>query len=79
MENFVQAISVANSYFALADGLADGIHNYLSEDVILDWFGWIVEGRKNVAAFMESHDSRHMYSYIVPTSNINYKKKKLKR
>ncbi|XP_043802544.1 uncharacterized protein LOC122720121 isoform X1 [Apis laboriosa] len=79
MENFVQAISVANSYFALADGLADGIHNYLSEDVILDWFGWIVEGRKNVSAFMESHDSRHIYSYIVPTTNISYKKKKLKR
>lgn len=68
MENFVQAISVANSYFALADGLADGIHNYLSEDVILDWFGWIVEGRKNVSAFMESHDSRHIFSYIVPTN-----------
>ncbi|XP_017766489.1 PREDICTED: uncharacterized protein LOC108555370 [Eufriesea mexicana] len=77
MENHKQAISFANSYFALVDGLASGLESQLSKDVVLDWFGKMVKGRRNVAAFMEAHkmNSRHIFSRIVSTTDIVYEMK----
>lgn len=74
MDEHTQAISFANSYFALVDGLASGFENHLAENVILDWFGRVIRGRKNVKAFMGSRkaNSRHMFTRIVPTGSIDF-------
>ena len=77
MDEHRQAISLANSYFALVDGLASGLESHLSEDVVLDWFGRRIIGRRRVIAFIQAHkvNSRHMFADIVPTAGIGYKKK----
>ncbi|XP_076760718.1 uncharacterized protein LOC143429142 [Xylocopa sonorina] len=76
MDEQRQAISFANSYFALADGLATGLESHLSEDVVLDWFGKTVRGRRNVSAFLGAHkvNSRHVFPHIVPITGIDYEK-----
>ncbi|XP_043253447.1 uncharacterized protein LOC122397975 [Colletes gigas] len=81
MDEHTQAISFANNYFALVDGLASGLENHLSNDVVLDWFGRTIRGRKNVTAFMEAHkvNSRHKFRNIVPIASIGYKKKRSNR
>lgn len=81
MDEQKQAISFANSYFALADGLASGLESHLSENVILDWFGRTIRGKRNVSAFMEAHkvNSRHMFADILPTTDIHYKQKRPNR
>lgn len=80
-DEYAEAISFANSYFALVDGLAFGIENHLAKDVVLDWFGRTIRGRTNVATFMQTHkvSSRHIFSSITPTSCIAYKKKDANR
>ncbi|XP_076676977.1 uncharacterized protein LOC143373515 [Andrena cerasifolii] len=77
MDEHRQAISLANSYFALVDGLASGLESHLSEDVVLDWFGRRITGRRCVTAFIQAHkvNSRHMFTDILPTAGIGYKKK----
>lgn len=72
MDDRTQAISFANSYFALVDGLAYGLESHLSENVVLDWFGRTVRGRKNVTAFMEAHkmNSRHIFGNIASSVGI---------
>lgn len=81
MDKSTQAISFANSYFALVDGLASGLESHLSEDVVLHWFGRTVTGRKNVSAFMETHkvNSRHRFVHIAPTTGIGYKMEQINR
>lgn len=75
-QDLSQAVSFANSYFALADGLVGDLDNYLAEDVILDWFGQTIKGRKNVSEFMkfQSINSRHIIDEINPSSIIEYRK-----
>ncbi|XP_015593388.1 uncharacterized protein LOC107266896 [Cephus cinctus] len=77
-DEYSRAISFANSYFALVDGLATGLEDHLADDVILDWFGETIKGRANVTAFMKAHkfDSRHMFTNITPTASIGYRKKR---
>ena len=76
-----RAVSFANSYFTLVDGLASGLEEYLAEDVILDWFGRTVTGKANVNTFMKVHkvNSRHVFNNILPTESIGYRKYKLNR
>lgn len=75
-DEICQAISFANGYFALADGLVSDLENHLAEDVVLDWFGQTIEGHANVAAFMNHQkiDSKHMFTEINPVSTIGYRK-----
>lgn len=70
-----QAISVANHYFVLVDGLAPGFKDYLSEHVVLKWFGHVIKGRNNVVAFMQSNkkESLHTFRKIMPVSDISGK------
>ncbi|XP_033356125.1 uncharacterized protein LOC117236869 isoform X1 [Bombus vosnesenskii] len=81
MENHTEAISFANSYFALVDGLVSGLENQLSEDVVLYWFGSLIKGRKHVSTFLRSRklNSRHIFSHIISTTDINYEKESLTR
>ncbi|XP_078048417.1 uncharacterized protein LOC144475892 [Augochlora pura] len=82
MDECRQAISFANCYFSLADGLVSGLENHLSENVVLDWFGRTVSGKENVAAFMLARNevnSRHVFKNIVPKSDIGYTRKSAKR
>ncbi|XP_033210672.1 uncharacterized protein LOC117168883 isoform X2 [Belonocnema kinseyi] len=76
-----RAVSFANSYFTLVDGLASGLEDYLVGDVILDWFGRTVRGKRNVNTFMKAHkvNSRHIFNNIVPTETIGYRKYNLNR
>ncbi|CAK9819567.1 hypothetical protein ANTPLA_LOCUS10290 [Anthophora plagiata] len=81
MNKHTQAISFANSYFALIDGLASGLDRQLSEDVVLHWFGRTIRGRRNVCAFMKTHkpNSKHMFTRIAPTTGISYERKHINR
>ncbi|XP_031834593.1 uncharacterized protein LOC116427896 [Nomia melanderi] len=81
MDERTRAISFANCYFALVDGLASGLDSHLAEDVVLDWFGRTVRGRRNVAAFMEAHkvNSRHVFKSIAPSSGVSYEGKSSNR
>ncbi|XP_012254140.2 uncharacterized protein LOC105684957 [Athalia rosae] len=78
MEDQLQAISFANSYFSLVDGLAPGLEDHLDENVVLDWFGKTIRGRENVTAFMKAHNaarfSRHKFNRISPVPGIVYRK-----
>ncbi|XP_072745578.1 uncharacterized protein [Anoplolepis gracilipes] len=67
-----QAISVANNYFMLADGITPGLKDHLAKNVVLKWFGKNITGRKNVAAFIASHrtESSHMFHDIMPILDI---------
>ncbi|XP_077268862.1 uncharacterized protein LOC143900938 isoform X1 [Temnothorax americanus] len=71
-----QAISVANCYFALADGMVPGFKDHLAEHVVLKWFGQVIKGKKNVAAFMLSNkkESFHTFSDIMPILDISRKR-----
>ncbi|XP_071862592.1 uncharacterized protein isoform X2 [Bombus fervidus] len=81
MENHTQAISFANSYFALVDGLVSGLESQLSEDVVLYWFGSLIKGRKHVSTFLRGRkqNSRHIFSHIISTTDISYEKERLTR
>lgn len=79
MENHTQAISFANSYFALVDGLVSGLESQLSEDVVLYWFGSLIKGRKHVSTFLRGLNSRHIFSHIISTTDISYEKERLTR
>ncbi|XP_046743675.1 uncharacterized protein LOC124409831 [Diprion similis] len=81
MEEQSQAISFANSYFSLVDGLAPGLEDHLAHNVVLDWFGRTIRGRENVAAFMKTHKvaSRHVFNCIESASSISYRKSQIAR
>jgi hypothetical protein len=72
-----QAISVAHSYFLLADDLLPGLKDHLAEDVTFNWFGWNIKGRQKVANFMLCDKKRftHTFDKVAPTSNITWGKK----
>lgn len=76
-----EAISIANRYFALADGMVSGLKDHLAEDVVLIWFGQVIRGKKNAASFMLSNKkgSFHMFPDIMPISNISCKGKRSNR
>lgn len=48
---------------------------YLSEDVILDWFGQTIKGEKNVVAFLKKTITsvNHLLSDAVPVKSIGFK------
>ncbi|KOX70933.1 hypothetical protein WN51_03362 [Melipona quadrifasciata] len=73
----MQAISFANIYFSLVDGLISGLENCLSENVVLDWFGNVIEGRKNVSAFIKNHKtiSKHIFLDITPITGVSFEEK----
>ncbi|KAK0078347.1 hypothetical protein PV325_002659 [Microctonus aethiopoides] len=73
-----RAISFANGYFVLADGLVPDLEEHLAEDVVLDWFGQTIEGRYNVATFMKYQkiSSRHIFNEVNPATAIGYRKQR---
>jgi len=76
-----QAISIANRYFLLADGMVPGFKEHLAEHVVLKWFGQVIKGRENVTAFMQSNktESFHAFSNITPISGISYESERSNR
>ncbi|XP_012278266.1 uncharacterized protein LOC105698527 isoform X2 [Orussus abietinus] len=68
-----EIISFANGYFALADGLVSGLKDHLAKDVVLDWFGTIIRGRRRVAFFMEnfSRNYSHVFEDILPREALD--------
>lgn len=75
-EDHSRAISFAESYFSLVDGLATGLEDHLAKNVVLDWFGRTIRGRENVAEFMKIQKigSRHVFNSIDPADDISYGK-----
>lgn len=73
-----QAISVANHYFVLADGMVFGFKDHLAKHVVLKWFGQVIRGKENVADFMLANkkNSFHTFSDIIPISDISCKNKR---
>ncbi|XP_012232130.2 uncharacterized protein [Linepithema humile] len=67
-----QAISVANHYFILADGMVSDLENYFADDVIFIWFGRKIMGKKNVVDFLLSNEIKSFHSFpnIMPISGI---------
>lgn len=76
-----QAISVANRYFVLVDGMIPGFKDHLADHVVLKWFGKVIKGKKNVAAFLLSDkmESFHTFSDITPISGISCASKRSNR
>ncbi|XP_012538128.1 uncharacterized protein LOC105837692 [Monomorium pharaonis] len=77
----IQAISIANRYFILADGMIPGLKDHLAEQVVLKWFGQVIKGRENVANFILFNKMKvfHMFSDIMPISGISCGNKQSKR
>jgi len=78
-DEHAQAISIANHYFLLVDGMVPGFKEHLAEHVVLKWFGQVIKGRENITAFMRSNKTKsfHMSSNITPISGISYESKQL--
>ncbi|KAL6441626.1 hypothetical protein ACFW04_003630 [Cataglyphis niger] len=76
-----QAISVANHYFMLIDRMIPGLKNHLAKNVVLDWFGRKITGKKDVAAFIMSHRTKYFHTFddIMPTLNITTLEKQSNR
>ncbi|XP_011868201.1 PREDICTED: uncharacterized protein LOC105562185 [Vollenhovia emeryi] len=76
-----QAVSVANHYFALVDGMVPGFKDHLAETVVLKWFGNVVRGRENVVAFLMSNKkgSFHTFPDITAISNMSCKSEQSNR
>lgn len=76
-----QAISVANCYFVLVDGMVAGFKDHLADNVVLKWFRKVITGKENVAAFMLSNkmESFHTFSDITPISGISCASKQSNR
>ncbi|XP_029680339.1 uncharacterized protein LOC115245945 [Formica exsecta] len=76
-----RAISVANHYFMLADRMIPGLENHLSKNVVLEWFGKKITGKKDVAAFIMSHKTEffHTFDDIIPILGITTKEKQSNR
>ncbi|XP_076676217.1 LOW QUALITY PROTEIN: uncharacterized protein LOC143373156 [Andrena cerasifolii] len=68
MDEHRRAISLANNYFALVDGLASDLESHLLEDVVLDWIGRRIRGRRCVTAFIQAHkvSSKRMFTDVIP-------------
>lgn len=82
VDEHAEAISIANRYFMLVDGIIPGFKDHLAEHVILKWFGKVITGRKKVTAFMLSNkmESFHTFSDIIsPISGIPHKSKQSNR
>ncbi|XP_011638849.1 uncharacterized protein LOC105428308 [Pogonomyrmex barbatus] len=78
VDEHAQAISVANRYFVLVDGMISGFKDHLAEDVVLKWFGQTISGKENVAVFLLSNKMKsfHTFSNIIPISGpITYEEK----
>lgn len=75
------AISVANHYFMLADGMIPGFKDHLAKNVVLKWFGKEIRGEENVAAFITSDktESLHVFQNIIPISNTIIEEKQSNR
>lgn len=73
MEN-ADAISFANNFFVLADGLVPGINKYLAKEVILNWFGKTIKGKHKVAAFLHNGKitTAHHFPIITPSDGFEY-------
>lgn len=67
-----QAILFAEYYFALVDGIFPGFESHLAKNIVLDWFGRKIRGKKNVAAFIKSNKTStlHVFTDIKPISDI---------
>ncbi|XP_032677808.1 uncharacterized protein LOC116847186 [Odontomachus brunneus] len=76
-----QAISFAEYYFALVDGIFPGFENHLAKNIVLDWFGNKIVGKENVTAFINSNQTRtlHIFTDITPISDITCNKKQCNR
>ena len=73
-ESFADAVSLLNNYCWFADGHTSEFEKCLDENVLLDWFGKSIKGRKNVAEFLKTHKvvSRHIFNKIIPVNQISY-------
>lgn len=76
-----RAISIANHYFMLADGMIPGFKDHLAKHVELEWFGKKITGKKTVAAFIMSHkmESFHKFDDIKSISDFTANEKQSNR
>lgn len=70
----------AIKYCNLIDNYRENIPRYLSEDVILEWFGRTIAGRDQVASFiMQEVPTVHKLIYVEPSSPIQARRRPLPR
>ncbi|XP_014483485.1 PREDICTED: uncharacterized protein LOC106749002 [Dinoponera quadriceps] len=81
LDERAQAISFTEYYFALVDGILPGFQKHLAKNVMLDWFGKKINGKKNVTTFIKSDKIRtlHVFTEITPVSAIVCDKKQRDR
>lgn len=62
-------------YVDMMENYRNTVKYYLSEDVILDWFGQTVKGEQNVSVFLKKTLSsvKHHFSDAIPVRKIGFR------
>lgn len=70
-----EAKAFGNFYIEKMETERDSLKYFLSEDVILDWFGQTVKGDKNVIAFLKKTlaSVNHIISDFKPATKIGFR------
>ncbi|XP_050299345.1 uncharacterized protein LOC126738182 isoform X1 [Anthonomus grandis grandis] len=73
--NATEVQTVLDFYLDLIEHSKNLIRYYLSEDVVLDWFGHTVKGQKNVAAFMKDkvNPVKHIFKEARAIDSIGFR------
>lgn len=70
-----EAKTFGEFYVDMMENYRNTVKYYLSEDVILDWFGQTVKGEQNVSVFLKKTLStvKHYFSDAVPAKKIGFR------
>lgn len=70
-----EAKTFGNFYIEKMENERDSLKYFLSQDVILDWFGHTVKGNKNVIAFLKKTlaSVNHIISDFKPATKIGFR------
>ncbi|XP_030766467.1 uncharacterized protein LOC115890387 [Sitophilus oryzae] len=74
-EDYVAAQNLLDFFMELIEASKNLLKYYLSEDVVLDWFGQTVRGQKNVASFIKTkiNPIKHILSGAKPVNRIGFR------
>lgn len=74
-EEIKEAKTFGNFYIEKMETQRESLKYFLSEDVILDWFGQTVKGEKNVIEFLKKTltSVNHIISDFKPAKKIGFR------
>lgn len=76
-----EAINYMEYYAGLVDAIIPDLEDHLADNVELYWFGKKIKGKRNVVNFIQCDqvNTLHLFTSILPISNIIYEKKERHR